>query len=146
MAIFSVLSEPFLTLNGVNVRPLLLGDGAYPLLPWLLKPCPINAILNRSQRHFNKTLSSARSTVERAFAILKGRWRILLKRLESGFYNVLEIILTFCQEAGEDFSDDEVLQRIIAIEREYLQTREQQNIAQNRVAQDIRQSMKQHLL
>ena len=123
MAIFSVLSEPFLTLNGVNVRPLLLGDGAYPLLPWLLKPCPINAILNRSQRHFNKTLSSARSTVERAFAILKGRWRILLKRLESGFYNVLEIILTFCQEAWEDFSDDEVLQRIIAIEREYLQTR-----------------------
>ena len=98
-------------------------DGAYPLLPWLLKPYPINVILNRSQRHLNKTLSSARSTVERAFAILKGRWRILLKRLESGFYNVLEIILTFCQEAWEDFSDDEVLQRIIAIEREYLQTR-----------------------
>ena len=123
MAIFSVLSEPFLTLNGVNVRPLLLGDGAYPLLRWLLKPYLINAILNRSQRRFNTTLSSARSTVERAFAILKGRWRILLKRLESGFYNVLEIILTFCQEAWEDFSDDEVLQRIIAIEREYLQTR-----------------------
>ena len=118
----------------------LFGDGAYPLLPWLLKPYPINVILNRSQRHLNKTLSSARSNVERAFAILKGRLRILLKRLDSSFYNFSETILTclilhdFCQEAGEDFSDDEVLQSIIAIEREYLQTRAQQNIAQNPVA------------
>ena len=54
--------------------------------------------------------------------------------------------IIFCQEAGEDFNDDEVLQRIIAIEREYLQTRDQQNIAQNPVAQDIRQSIEQHLL
>ena len=130
----------------------LFGDGAYPLLPWLLKPYPINAILNRSQKHFNKTLSSAWSTVELAFAILKGRLRILLKRLDSRFYNVSEIILSccilhnFCQEAGADFNDDEVPQRIITIEREYLQTRDQQNIAQNPVAQDIRQSIEQHLL
>ena len=54
--------------------------------------------------------------------------------------------IIFCQEAGKDFNDDEVLQRIIAIEREYLQTRDQQNIAQNPVAQDIRQSIEQHLL
>ena len=106
-----ILTEPFVTVNGVNVRPRLLGDGAYPLLPWLLKPYPINAILNRSQRRFNKTLSSAQSTVERAFGILKGRWRILLKRLDSRFY-VSEFILTccilhnFCQEAGEEFNDD----------------------------------------
>ena len=146
-----ILTEPFVTVNGVNVRPRLLGDGAYPLLPWLLKPYPINAILNRSQRRFNKTLSSAQSTVERAFGILKGRWRILLKRLDSRFY-VSEFILTccilhnFCQEAGEEFNDDEVLQRIIAIEREHLLTRDQQSIAQNPVAQDIRQSIEQHLL
>ena len=69
---------------------------SYPFLSWLLKPCPINAMLNRSQRHFNKTLSSARSTVERAFAILKGRWRILLKRIDCSLYNVSEIILTCC--------------------------------------------------
>ena len=67
----SVLKEPVISLNGVTVHPLLLGDGAYPLLPWLLKPYPINVILNRSQRNYNKTLSSARSTVERAFGILK---------------------------------------------------------------------------
>ena len=54
--------------------------------------------------------------------------------------------IIFCQEAGEDFNDDEVLQRIIAIGREYLQTRDYQNIAQNPLAQDIRQSIEQHLL
>ena len=54
--------------------------------------------------------------------------------------------IIFCQEAGEDFNDDEVLQRIIAIEREYLQTRDQQNIAQNPVAQDIPQSIEPYLL
>jgi hypothetical protein len=119
-----ILKEPVTFLNGVTVRPLLLGDGAYPLLPWLLKPYPINVILNRSQSRFNKTLSSARSTVERAFGILKARWRILLKRLDNKFCNIPEVILTccilhnFCQQAGEEFDDDEVLQRIIALERE----------------------------
>jgi hypothetical protein len=64
-----VLKEPVISLNGVTIRPLLLGDGAYPLLPWLLKPYPINVILNRSQRNYNKTLSSARSTVERGLRL-----------------------------------------------------------------------------
>ena len=89
-----ILKEPAITLNGVKVRPLLLGDGAYPLLPWLLKPYPITVILNCSQRRFNKTLSSARSTVECAFGLLKARWRILLKRLDNKFCNIPEVILT----------------------------------------------------
>ena len=150
----SVLKEPVISLNGVTVRPLLLGDGAYPLLPWLLKPYPINVILNRSQRNYNKTLSSARSSVERAFGILKARWRILLKRLDNKFCNIPEVILTccilhnFCQDAGEEFDDDEVLQRIIAVEREEMQANAQvqnRGIVQNPVAQTIRQSIEQYL-
>ena len=83
-----ILAEPLATINGLQVRPMLLRDGAYPLLPWLMKPYPNGAILNRSQRLFNKTLSSARATVEQAFGILKARWRILLKRLDNRFENI----------------------------------------------------------
>ena len=119
-----VLAQPSVSVNGVQLRPLLVGNGTYPLLLCLLKPYPVNAVLNSSQRRFNKTLSSARSTVERAFGILKGKWRIPLKRLDSRFDNISEGILTcyilhnFCQEAREEFDDEEVLERIIAIERE----------------------------
>ena len=150
-----ILKEPAVTLNGETVRPLLLGDGAYPLLPWLLKPYPINVILNRSQKRFNKTLSSARSAVERAFGILKARWRILLKRLDNKFCNIPEVILTccilhnFCQQAGEEFDDDEVLQRIIALEREADSEPNgqiQNGAAQNPLGQTIRQSIEQYLL
>ena len=102
-----------------------------------MKPYPNAAILNRSQRRFNRTLSSARSTVERAFGILKARWRILLKKLDNRFENIPEVILAccilhnLCQRAGEKFDDEEILRRVMAIDREYLETRQQENIARN---------------
>ena len=96
-------------------------------------------------------LSSARSTVERAFAILKGRLRILLKRLDSRFHNVSEIILTCCILHKFVKKQGKILIMTkfhtgSSLLREYLQTMDQQNIAQNPVAQDIRQSIEQHLL
>ena len=35
-----ILTEPVKRTNGVTVRPLLIGDSAYPLLPWLVSPNP----------------------------------------------------------------------------------------------------------
>ena len=65
----------------VEVYPTLLGDSAFPFLPWLLKPYS-NAILTEEQRYFNYRLSRARMVVEGAFGQLKGRWRILLRKNE----------------------------------------------------------------
>ena len=55
----------------------LLGDSGYPNLPWLLVPYRDNGNLTQAQRLYNTVHSGIRSTVERAFALLKGRFKRL---------------------------------------------------------------------
>lgn len=55
----------------------ILGDKAYPCLPKLITPYKENGHLTHQQRHFNYMLSSTRSTIERAFGLLKKRFRRL---------------------------------------------------------------------
>ena len=68
--------------SNTNVYPMILGDGAFPFRPWLMKPFS-NAKLSQSERYFNYRLSRARMVVEGAFGLLKGRWRILYRKCES---------------------------------------------------------------
>ena len=56
---------------GVDIRPVILGDPAYPHLVWLMKAYPENINTPKWQRHFNYRLSHARMTVENTF----GRWK-----------------------------------------------------------------------
>ncbi|XP_006001092.1 uncharacterized protein LOC102354795 [Latimeria chalumnae] len=67
-------------IGGVDVPIHLLGDLAYPMLPWLLKPFQENGQLTPEQEDFNCRFTSARTVVENAVGRLKGRWRCLLKR------------------------------------------------------------------
>ena len=53
----------------------LLGDSGYACSPYLLTPYPNPA--TRSQRRFNSSLKSTRSTIERCFGIMKRRFRVL---------------------------------------------------------------------
>ncbi|CAG2192932.1 unnamed protein product [Mytilus edulis] len=55
----------------------ILGDAAYALMRWLITPFRDNGNLTREQYNFNKFLSSKRQVIERAFALLKGRFRRL---------------------------------------------------------------------
>lgn len=55
----------------------LLGDKAYPVLQWLIPPYIDRGNLNAVNRRFNETLSKGRQVIERAFALLKGRFRRL---------------------------------------------------------------------
>ncbi|XP_071963821.1 putative nuclease HARBI1 [Antedon mediterranea] len=90
--------EPYIveTVNNVQVPPLILGDGAYPLLQNLMRPFPNRPNRQREHARFNYKLSQCRVIVEHAFGRLKGRWRILLKRNEHEIQKLRPVIQACC--------------------------------------------------
>ncbi|XP_069995083.1 putative nuclease HARBI1 [Penaeus vannamei] len=72
----------------------LLGDSAYPLLPFLLTPVA-NPVGQREVR-YNISHSKARNTIERAFGVLKMRFRCLTIPLK---INLTTVMTTICSAA-----------------------------------------------
>ncbi|VDI71776.1 Hypothetical predicted protein [Mytilus galloprovincialis] len=74
----------------------ILGDAAYPTRRWLLTPFRDNGHLTDQQKKYNQYHSSNRVVIERAFALLKGRFR-RLKYLETIKLDTsVEIIMICC--------------------------------------------------
>ena len=74
-----------------------------PLSKWLLK---LHIFLPAQEKNFNKNLSSARVTVERAFEMLNVRWRGLLTTLvtnRENFSNTSFVLHDFCHIDGEEY-------------------------------------------
>ncbi|XP_024885604.1 protein ALP1-like [Temnothorax curvispinosus] len=59
----------------------LLGDEAFPLRSYMMRPYPRSRQLNINRKIFNYCLSRARRTVECAFGLLVARWRIYRRPL-----------------------------------------------------------------
>lgn len=74
----------------------LLGDGAYPLKEWLITPYRDNGHLTVQQKRFNVSLSSKRQVIERAFGMLKGRFRRLKYINVKSVQEICEIIVATC--------------------------------------------------
>ena len=72
----------------VNVPLFIVGDPAYSLLEWLMKPYSDTGRLTPHQLNFNYQVSRARNVVENAFGRLKARWRCLLKLNDSSLERV----------------------------------------------------------
>ncbi|XP_066914360.1 uncharacterized protein [Clytia hemisphaerica] len=125
-----LLVKPIDIVNETEIRPLILGDNAYPLFSWLLTPFPFGPALKRRQKKFNKRLSGGESKRRESFwhsksGILKARWRCLLKRVDNEIENVSSVIMrcctihNICQINNESYIDrDGVLERILRQERE----------------------------
>lgn len=99
-------------LNGCSIPLMLLGDPAYPGLPWILKGYTSSqGRLSKEQESFNVYHSSGRNVVEHAFGRLKGRWRMLLKRADINYKFMPTVIAAacilhnFCEERGETVND-----------------------------------------
>ncbi len=80
------------TLGGIPVPVVILGDPAYPLFTWLLKPYQ-RVGLSDKQKKFNRRLSRARVMVECPFERLKSRWRSLLQRKDIKLDYLLLLLL-----------------------------------------------------
>ena len=73
----------------------LVGDAAYPCRPWMLAPFKGHKDgLSREEYHWNFVQSSTRMCVERAFGMLKSKWRIFLKRIDVHLKNVPDLVTT----------------------------------------------------
>lgn len=104
---FSKFNE-LLTNNRFNMPPpkilpgsnillphVLVGDEAYPLKTYLMRPFP-STNLDDSRRIFNKRLSRARVTIECAYGIMTNKWRIFLKAIETDTKHAKLIIKVGC--------------------------------------------------
>ena len=145
-----LLDSPQELINQLLVRPLILGDGAYPPTTWQVKPYSFNLNLSDTEKSFNKHLYSARVTVERAFGVLKGRWRCLLKGLDNDLESVSSIIISccvlhnICQQNHDNYiNGDDVLENVLEQER-----RERRNRISNHNlcddAEALREILTQH--
>lgn len=98
--------------GGVDMGFYVLGDSAYPLQSWLLKPFADNGRLTAEQHIYNKKMCRARVVVENAFGRLKGRWRCLMKRNDGDIQLVKSMVLAccalhnICERHGENYQHE----------------------------------------
>lgn len=93
-------------MDNVEIPPLILGDGAFPLRTFLMKPHG-DAVLSDNKRYFNFRHSRARLVTEGAFGRLKSRFRVLYRKCECNketvkLYGLACVVLhIICIERGD---------------------------------------------
>ena len=91
----SLFQKPQPTSAYIPAEMHLVGDPAYPLMERLLVPFKDTGRLGAREHKYNRCLSAARCTIERAFALLKGRFR-RLKGLDMTRIDVVPKVIVAC--------------------------------------------------
>lgn len=103
-----------MTVCGCDVGHYLIGDPAYPMQNWLMKPFSDTGRLTHEHelQTYNYRLSSTQSVVQMSFGGLKGRWRCLLKRNDCKMELSKKMALTccvlhnICEKHGDNFTEE----------------------------------------
>lgn len=86
-----VLNSNYLPGTDTEMKYFLVGDAAFPLKPYLMKPYGGRNISHQCSV-FNYRLNRARRVVENAFGILAARWRIFRRPIIAFVENVEKIV------------------------------------------------------
>lgn len=73
-----------------------LGDEAFPLRNYLLRPFPRRQLQDNTKSLFNYRLSSTRMVIECAFGIMAAKFRILQKAIETKVDNAVHVVKATC--------------------------------------------------
>lgn len=92
---FNVPEASYIPNTRIKIPNVLVGDEAYPLKTYLMRPYPRNN-LTPERAAFNYRLSRARRCVECTFGILCAKWRILTKNIETDSKTACNIIKAAC--------------------------------------------------
>lgn len=99
-------------ITNVVVPPVILGDSAYGLTNWLMRPFTDRGNLTNEEVAFNTAHSKTRVVVENAFGRLKGRFRSLGKRLDQSVENATTtvtaccVLHNYCEVMKEEFDEE----------------------------------------
>lgn len=74
----------------------LLGDAAYPLTKFMLTPYKDNGYLTEYQKAYNYKQSATRNIIERAFALLKGKFPRMKLINSSNMSEICNIVISTC--------------------------------------------------
>lgn len=91
-----LLQGQTICVNGHSIPVFFVGDSAYPLLPWLIKPFASSSSITAQRKTFNYGICRERVVVEVAFGHLKARWRRLIKQNDMLVQNVPNVIAACC--------------------------------------------------
>ena len=133
-------------IDGQDVDFFLLGDPAYPLMPWLMKGYLQTPRLTPQEESFNVYLSSARTCIEIAFGRLKSRFRVLLKRSDFHFTFTPYLVATCCAlhnfcEMEKESVNPTWHREARRLSQEYVQPGSQASTASNGNAKAIRRAL-----
>ncbi|KAI4367626.1 hypothetical protein MLD38_023341 [Melastoma candidum] len=90
-----IVWDKSISVRGHHVRPYIVGDWCFPLMPFLMTPFNAKGTGSPTQNLFDAMLMKGRSAVVDAIRLLKGRWKIL-QNLDVGINHVPQTIVACC--------------------------------------------------
>lgn len=118
----------------------LVGDPAYPLKSWLMRPYKKLHRLTRPQKRYNKVLSKTRQVIERSFGVMKQKFRRLYFLHMMDIRDTVNAVVACCVLHNISMASDEYAEYLIFGEQNCRTIQDdQQNQAQPVNAKEKRQ-------